>query len=572
MFAPYIMTQNTRQHPLADFRNFLYLAWKHLNLPDPTPVQYDIADYLQNAPKNRCVIEAFRGIGKSWITSAFVCWLLLWNPQLNILVVSASKGRADNFSTFTLGLINSMPELAHLKPRPDQRTSKVAFDVGPARTDHAPSVTSKGITGQLTGSRADIIIADDVEVPNNSATQGMRHKLSEAIKEFEAILKPDPHTRVIFLGTPQSMESIYNDLETERDHDVRIWPAEYPDQDHMAQYGTKLAPRLRKELEKDPSLVGKPTEPSRFNAEVLLQRRASYGNSGYELQFMLNTELSDADRYPLKLRDLVVTDLDAEKAYEKYVWASSPDLAWSDLPCVGMSGDGYFRPMDTAGSLTEYGKTILAIDPSGRGKDETSYVILKYLNSQIFLLDAGGLREGYSPSALNKLAYKAQQWKTNLILIESNFGDGMFTSLLQPVLTEQGYPCKIEEVRNTTMKERRIIDTLEPVMNQHRLIVNKRVVEDDFRKVDREGLGAEAAHYRLFHQMSHITPDKGALAHDDRLDCLAMGVAHFVKRMNLSRDQQMHRRRQQAAEDEIQAFLKAAGRKRRKTKRWVSLR
>ena len=49
-----------------DFRNFLYLAWRHLSLPSPTPVQFDIADYLQNAPR-RAVIQAFRGVGKSWI-------------------------------------------------------------------------------------------------------------------------------------------------------------------------------------------------------------------------------------------------------------------------------------------------------------------------------------------------------------------------------------------------------------------------------------------------------------------------------------------------------------------------
>ena len=67
-------------HPVQqDFRKFMYLVWKTLNLPDPTPVQYDIANFIQNSPK-RAVIEAFRGVGKSWITSAFVCWTLLNDP------------------------------------------------------------------------------------------------------------------------------------------------------------------------------------------------------------------------------------------------------------------------------------------------------------------------------------------------------------------------------------------------------------------------------------------------------------------------------------------------------------
>ena len=88
---------------LKDFRNFLYLAWDHLRLPSPTPIQYDIAEYLQNGPR-RVAIQAFRGVGKSWITSAFVCHQLLLDPSKNILVVSASKQRADDFSTFTATL------------------------------------------------------------------------------------------------------------------------------------------------------------------------------------------------------------------------------------------------------------------------------------------------------------------------------------------------------------------------------------------------------------------------------------------------------------------------------------
>lgn len=183
-----------------DFRKFLYLIWKHLNLPDPTPVQYDIADYLQNGPKRSCV-QAFRGVGKSWITSAFVLWQLFRDPDTKILVVSASKERADAFSTFTLRLISEVPYLQHLMPRENQRSSKIAFDVGPAKAAHAPSVKSVGITGQLTGSRGNLIVADDVEVPNNSATQQMRDKLSEQVKEFDAVLSPGG--RIIYLGTPQ---------------------------------------------------------------------------------------------------------------------------------------------------------------------------------------------------------------------------------------------------------------------------------------------------------------------------------------------------------------------------------
>lgn len=193
---------------LRDFKNFLFLVWKQLNLPEPTPLQYDIADYMQGSEK-RAIIQAFRGCGKSWICSAYVVHQLLLNPALNILVVSASKTRSDDFSTFTLRLINEMVILQHLRPKDNQRQSKISFDVGPAPASHAPSVKSLGITSQLTGSRADLIIADDIEVANNSATMLMREKLSESVKEFDAILKPEDDSKVIFLGTPQTEDSIY---------------------------------------------------------------------------------------------------------------------------------------------------------------------------------------------------------------------------------------------------------------------------------------------------------------------------------------------------------------------------
>ncbi|AMD61450.1 hypothetical protein AWN88_25665 [Agrobacterium tumefaciens] len=194
-----------------DFKVFLFLIWKHLNLPEPTRSQYVMAEWLQTGPI-RLVIEAFRGIGKSWVTAAYVCWLLYRDPQLKIMVVSASKLRADDFSTFTLRLIHEVPFLKHLMPRDGQRSSKIAFDVGPARADQSPSVKSVGITGQLTGSRADVIIADDIEVTNNSATQTMRDKLKELTKEFAAILKPLDTSKIIYLGTPQTEQSIYNSL------------------------------------------------------------------------------------------------------------------------------------------------------------------------------------------------------------------------------------------------------------------------------------------------------------------------------------------------------------------------
>lgn len=544
------------QNKLKDFRNFLYLCWKHLKLPEPTPIQYDMANFIQSGDQ-RLIIEAFRGVGKSWITSAYVCHQLLLNPQVNILVVSASKTRADDFSTFTLRLINEMPLLQHLIPSESQRQSKISFDVKPARASHQPSVKSLGITGQLAGSRADLIVADDVEVPNNSQTQGMREKLSESVKEFESIIKPKG--RILFLGTPQTEQSLYN-LLPERGYRLRIWTAKYPTDKQLKNLSINLAPKILKEIQNNKSLENKSTDPKRFTDEDLMEREASYGRTGFAMQFMLDTRLSDLDKFPLKLSDLVVMNLNPDKAPEKVIWATSPELKINDIPCVGLNGDAFYRPMAIQGDWADYTGSVMAIDPSGRGKDETAYAVVKMLHGQLFVTKAGGLSGGYDDQTLQKLCDIAKEEKVNLVLIESNFGDGMFTKMITPFFMRT-HKVTIEEIRHSQQKEKRIVDTLEPVLNQHRLIINQDVIDRDYAST--QHLPPESAlRYQLFYQMSRITRERGSLAHDDRLDVLSMAVGYWVEQMAKDVDMAMKDRKTHLMRQELDRFMQnAVGRK-----------
>jgi len=534
---------------LHDFRNFMYIVWKHLNLPDPTPVQYDMAEYIQNCPR-RAIIEAFRGVGKSYITAAFVVHQLLLDPQKKFMVVSASKQRADDFSTFTQRLILELPICQHLIATSEQRWSKIAFDVRPALASGSPSVKSVGITGQLTGSRADIIIADDIEVPNNSMTQMMREKLGEAVKEFDAVLKPDG--KILYLGTPQCEMSLYNTL-LERGYRMRVWPARYPTAEKAEKaYGERLAPMIWDDIHKEESgLEGQPVDPKRFDTDDLLERELSYGRSGFALQFMLDTSLADQDRYPLKLSDLMVMSVDKDKAPEKLVYGIMKPV--SDLPNVGLAGDKYFAPESTVGDYVDYDGSVLVIDPSGRGQDETAYAVVKMLNGYLYVAECAGIAGGYSEPTLKALAEVAKDHKVNVILIESNFGDGMFTELLKPIL-KKIYPCTTEEVRHSKQKELRIIDTLEPVMNQHKLIIDPKVIQHDFDSVQHHP-PEKAQRYMLTYQMTRITKDRGALAHDDRLDALAMGVAYWVEQMAADVDMEMAQRKEALLDAELDKFI-----------------
>lgn len=545
---------SSRKRVADDFKIFLTLIWKHVGLPKPTRSQYALADWLQNGP-TKLVIEAFRGIGKSVVTGAYVVWLLYRNPQLRIMVVSASKLRADAFSTYCLRLIRDIPWLNHLLPRDGQLNSKIAFEVGPAiPVDQSPSVKSVGITGQITGSRADIIIADDIEIPNNSATQAMRDKLSELTKEFSAVLKPLDTSKIVYLGTPQTEQSIYNRL-PERGYEIRVIPAKYPTEAQRARYGDRLAQYVRDDLDRSPDLAGKPV-CERFNEHVLLEQMAEYGASGFALQFMLDTSLSDAERYPLKLHDLIVMDVDPRKAPLDLAWCNDPANVVNDVPTIGFDGDRLYRPLMVGkdGWIT-YDGIVMAVDPSGRGADETGYAIVAHLKGRLFLLDAGGFTGGYEDPTLIAIATKAREYGVNEIVIEPNFGDGMFNKILAPVVTRI-HPCKISETeRSKGQKEHRIVDTLEPVMNGHRLVVDRSLIERDF--ISTEKLPPEHQNrYRLFYQMTRITRDRGAIPKDDRIDALALAVHYWTAAMARDIDKASEQTKQEIMAREMREYWK----------------
>jgi hypothetical protein len=241
---------------------------------------------------------------------------------------------------------------------------------------------------------------------------------------------------------------------------------------------------------------------------------------------MLDCTLSDAERYPLKTADLVVLDVSESKAPISIAWASGPIQLIKDLANVGFTGDRFYRPLFTDEHWSEFEGSAMSIDPSGRGADETGYAVLKQLHGYLFLTAAGGLVGGYDSATLERLAQIAKENKVQRIIVEENFGGGMFVALFKPVLAKI-HPCTIEEVRHNTQKERRIIDTLEPLMNKHRLIVTSDVIKNDLKTTDDESDGKTK--YSLFYQLTHITKDRGALKNDDRLDALAMVAAYWVR-------------------------------------------
>ena len=542
-------TDDLQNNLQSDFRYFLTAVWAHLKLPPPTRAQLCIAEYLQQGPK-RLQIQAFRGVGKSWITAAFVLWTLYNNPDKKIMVVSASKDRADSFSIFCQRLVLEVPWLAHLKPKSDdQRWSRVSFDVGPAKPHQAPSVKSVGITGQLTGSRADLMILDDVEVPGNSMTELMREKLLQLCTETESILTPNPDSRIMFLGTPQTTFTIYRKL-AERNYRPFVWPSRYPKK--LANYEGLLAPQLVEDIENgaEPWQV---TDPDRFSDEDLIEREAAMGRSNFMLQFMLDTTLSDAEKFPLKMADLIVTSVNPTTAPESIVWCSDPQNVIKEAPTVGLPGDYFYSPMQLQGQWDDYSETICSIDPSGRGSDETAATYISQRNGFLYVHEMRAYRDGYSDNTLLDILRGCRKYKVSKLLIETNFGDGIVAELFKKHLIQTKQNIDVEEVRANVRKEDRIIDALEPVLNQHRLVIDRGLIDWDYNS-NKDAPPEERLLYMLFYQFSRMCREKGAVKHDDRLDSLAQGVKYFTDAMAISANQEIAKRKFEEWQDLEQAW------------------
>ena len=533
----------------GDFKVFLQALWSQLDLPEPTRAQYAIADYLQHGPK-RLQIQAFRGVGKSWITGAFVLWTLFNNAEKKIMVISASKERADNMSIFLQKLIIETPWLTHLRPKSDDaRWSRISFDVN-CSPSQAPSVKSVGITGQLTGSRADLMILDDVEVPGNSMTEMMREKLLQLCTEAESILTPKDDSRIIYLGTPQTTFTIYRKL-AERNYRPFVWPARVPRK--LANYEGLIAPQLQEDIDMGAE-AWDVTDPDRFSHEDLIEREASMGRSNFMLQFMLDTSLSDAEKFPLKMADLVVTSVNPKSAPDDIIWCSDPRNVIKELPTVGLPGDYFYSPMQLQGEWGPYQETICSVDPSGRGTDETAAAYISQRNGYLYLHEVRAYRDGYSDTTLLDILKGCKKFNVTKLVVETNFGDGLVSELFKKHLQQTQQGIDVEEVRANVRKEDRIIDTLEPVLNQHRLVVDRAVIDWDYNS-NKDDAPEKRLLYMLFYQMSRMCREKGAVRHDDRLDALAQGVKYFTDAMSISAQEVIKQRKRDDWNDMLEAFI-----------------
>jgi len=296
------------------------------------------------------------------------------------------------------------------------------------------------------------------------------------------------------------------------------------------------------------------TDPDRFSHEDLIEREASMGRSNFMLQFMLDTSLSDAEKFPLKMADLVVTSVNPKSAPDDIIWCSDPRNVIKELPTVGLPGDYFYSPMQLQGEWGPYQETICSVDPSGRGTDETAAAYISQRNGYLYLHEVRAYRDGYSDNTLLDILKGCKKFGVTKLVVETNFGDGLVAELFKKHLQQTQQGIDVEEVRANVRKEERIIDALEPILNQHRLVVDRNVIDWDYNS-NKDDAPEKRLLYMLFYQMSRMCREKGAVRHDDRLDALAQGVKYFTDAMSISAQEVIKQRKRDDWNDLLEAFI-----------------
>lgn len=556
------------QNHYTDFADFLHDVQQDVYGWETTEIQYDIGHFLHHGGRT-IMIQAQRGQAKTTITAIYAVWCLIHDPKHRILIISAGSKKASEISKGIILIINAMEILSCMRPdrNAGDRTSTEAFDIHyTLRGDGMnPSLACLGITSNLQGYRADLLIPDDIESSKNALTQTQREVLLHYTKDFTSI---NTDGRIVYLGTPQTSDSIYNTLPA-RGYTVRVWPGRYPTEAEEREYSGFLAPWIVAKMKADGTLrtgggilgdQGQPTD-TRIDEETLQSKELDQGPAYFKLQHMLCTKLSDSERYPLKLKDLIFMHLDPTEAPGKIVWQPRPDLRIPAPVGSGLNED-MFRYADCSHERFKYAGRMMYVDTAGGGKngDETVAVISYFLHGMVFIMDVIGLPGGFDPNVFTTLSACAYKHNIQYIHVEKNFGNGAFALTWRPLLdqyyTEASGGVKvhgpaIEDVWESGQKELRIIDTLEPVMARHSLVINESLLEKDVSSVQKYPITSRAS-YMLFHQMCKITRDKNALLHDDRLDALTGAVRFWMDRISQDATKMI----KQAQTDHTLAFMK----------------
>ena len=208
------MVQLQNQHQakttmITAFCNFMDVWNRHINMTTPTHhrrIMEFLVDVLENPP-HRGLLTAFRHSGKSTVVGIFAACVLYMHPNTRFLILSAENMLASRMVNHIRNILENHPLCVDMIPKNKKEWASGRITINRSVGIREPSVICQGIHGNITGSRADLIICDDVEVPNTCNTAQKRDMLRERLRELDFILSPSG--TMVYIGTPHTTDTIY---------------------------------------------------------------------------------------------------------------------------------------------------------------------------------------------------------------------------------------------------------------------------------------------------------------------------------------------------------------------------
>ncbi len=435
------------------FRQFVWL-WNVVQRLQTPELHAQIARWLEDCwdrRRTRLLLMVFRNAGKSTLVGLFCAWLLMRNPDLRLLVVSAEHSLATRMTRNIRRIIERHPMVKKLLP--GRLTSWAAdhLTVDRGRDLRDPSVMARGIGANITGSRADVIICDDVEVPRNSDTPGKRAELRERLAELSFVLSPGG--TMLYIGTPHHYHSIYAD---------RPLP-EYGEERPFLDGFERLVLPIFDER-------GASRWPERFSLEDIERIRSEVGPARFRSQMLLQpTPLHEVRLDPDRLRpyeeEIEVTEANRTLVLRiggrRMVSAS----CWWD-PAMGRPDGGDASVVaalfvDEEGHFYLHDIAYLEARPEGPEDDEAS-------------------------AMCRQVARFAAALEIPCITVETNGLGKFLPTLLRREIGRARAAISVREHVSSIAKDRRILDAFDPVLAARRLHAHRRVWRTPFVSEMRE--------------------------------------------------------------------------------------
>lgn len=588
-----VLTAEQEREVRESFPNYICYAFEHLAIkePDrwgpPTPLQLDAAEFIQNCG-DRGALFCFREFGKTTLLRLYPTWVHRQDINARISIVSAGDDFSGRILSATRKLIDEFDYLRDLAPQWGQKDGAKGYNIAGSVSNPNLSMAAFTVLGNIPGNRPDILIFDDIESLANSDTVKKRAILVSRAGSLEHIIETKGG-KGLCAGTPQVQESYYFKYLPRMGYRIRIIPQRYPTEgllnkviykegDSSLVYGDCLPPMMLRAMDKDKELMrgggvegkwGRPVDP-RFNEyQCRKSEKKCLTEQEYRLHYLLDTSMVDAERHPLKPKNLLLMSLDSRVGPESVIWRDDPELV-VDIDNICNDGDLYYRPAQI-GPLMPYRDKVMTIDPSETADgDETAYSIVAELGDTFFLLDNDGLPGGYESDTLWHIAKKAVEFSVPRILVEEAKGQGAWAELLRakvreaceiadrlfPHIHKEPWRCSVGMLSRegcATMKERRIAETIGPVQGDHRLVINKMIFEREYN--ERHKIQKRAPErFLLAYQYANLTIEKGSLSKDDRLESLEMGIRANRHVLAADRARAAEQRKLQEMENYVESF------------------